>query len=133
MKQDKRIIVSVIWIVVGIVLVALAFAGILDEFWNGMGSGLAVVGIIQMLRFYRLQKNEAYREKVEIELADERNLFIRDRAWAWSGYLFIMVTAVLVIIFKIVGQDMLSLAASFAVCFMLVLYWGSYMILKKKY
>ena len=133
MKYSKKIWLSGFWCVVGAVLIALSFASVVDEFWNGMGSGLAVVGIIQVLRFYRLQKNEAYREKVEIELADERNLFIRDRAWAWSGYLFIMVTAVLVIIFKIIGQDMLSLAASFAVCFMLVLYWGSYMILKKKY
>jgi purine-cytosine permease-like protein len=79
MKQDKRIIVSIMWIIIGVVLIGLSFAGLVDTFWNGMGSGLLVVGIVQLARFYRLQKNEAYREKMEIEAIDERNLFIRNK------------------------------------------------------
>ena len=133
MKQNKRIIVSIMWVIIGIVLIGLSFAGIVDEFWSGMGSGLLVVGIIQLIRFYRLQKNEAYREKMEIEASDERNHFIRNKAWAWSGYLFILISAVACIVFKIMGQDLLSMAASGAVCLMLILYWISFIILKRKY
>ena len=133
MKQDKRIIVSIMWVIIGMVLIGLSFAGIVDEFWSGMGSGLLVVGIIQLIRFYRLQKNEAYREKMEIEASDERNHFIRNKAWAWSGYLFILISAVACIVFKIMGQDLLSMAASGAVCLMLILYWISFIILKRKY
>ena len=36
-------------------------------------------------------KNEAYREKIEIEEKDERNHFIRNKAWAWAGYLYVMI------------------------------------------
>lgn len=133
MKQDKRIIVSIMWVIVGMVLIGLSFAGIVDEFWSGMGSGLLVVGIMQLVRFYRLKNNEAYREKMEIEASDERNHFIRNKAWAWSGYLFILISAVACIVFKIMGQDLLSMAASGAVCLMLVLYWISFIILKRKY
>ena len=133
MKQDKRIIVSIMWIIIGVVLIGLSFAGLVDTFWNSMGSGLLVVGIVQLARFYRLQKNEAYREKMEIEATDERNLFIRNKAWAWSGYLFIMIAAVACIVFKIIGQDLLSMVASGSVCLMLVLYWISYIVLKRKY
>ena len=79
MKQDKRIIVSIMWVIVGMVLIGLSFAGIVDEFWSGMGSGLLVVGIMQLVRFYRLKNNEAYREKMEIEASDERNHFIRNK------------------------------------------------------
>ena len=121
------------WVIIGMVLIGLSFAGIVDEFWSGMGSGLLVVGIIQLIRFYRLQKNEAYREKMEIEASDERNHFIRNKAWAWSGYLFILISAVACIVFKIMGQDLLSMAASGAVCLMLILYWISFIILKRKY
>jgi uncharacterized membrane protein len=92
-----------------------------------------VVGIIQLVRFYRLKNNEAYREKMEIEVSDERNHFIRNKAWAWSGYLFILIAAVACIVFKIMGQDLLSMAASGAVCLMLILYWISFIILKRKY
>lgn len=133
MKRDKRMIFSIIWVVLGTVLIALAFAGKVDVFWNGVGSGLLVVGVLQLLRQYRFSKNEAYREKIEIEEKDERNHFIRNKAWAWTGYLFVLIAAVLCLIFKIVGQDILSLASSGAVCLMLVLYWISYLILKRKY
>ena len=133
MKENKRIIVSIMWVIIGMVLIGLSFAGIEDEFWSGMGSGLLVVGFIQLIRFYRLQKNEAYREKMEIEASDERNHFIRNKAWAWSGYLFILISVVACIVFKIMGQDLLSMAASGAVCLMLILYWISFIILKRKY
>jgi len=129
----KSYLVSILYLLIGAILLGLSFAGIVDEFWNGMGSALLVMGVIQLIRRYRLEKNEAYREKIEIETNDERNQFIRNKAWAWAGYLFVMIMAVACIILKIVGQDVLSMAASGAVCLVLVLFWGSYYILKRKY
>lgn len=133
MKRDKRMIFSIIWVILGTVLIALAFAGKVDVFWNGVGSGLLVVGVLQLLRQYRFSKNESYREKIEIEEKDERNHFIRNKTWAWTGYLFVLIAAVLCLVFRIIGQNLLSLAASGAVCLMLVLYWISYLVLKRKY
>lgn len=133
MKQNIRIIVNSVWIVIGAVLIGLAFAGKVDEFWNGMGSALLVVGILNMLRCYRFNKNAAYREKVQVEQNDERHLFIRNKAWAWAGYLFVLTAAVLSIVLRIIHQDLLSMAASGAVCLVILLYWISYVILKKKY
>ena len=129
----KSYLVSILYLLIGAILLGLSFAGIVDEFWNGMGSALLVMGVIQLIRRYRLEKNEAYREKIEIETNDERNHFIRNKAWAWAGYLFVMIMAVACIILRIVGQDVLSTAASGAVCLVLVLFWGSYYILKRKY
>ena len=133
MKQNKRYLFSILYIIIGTILIGCSFAGMVDEFWNGCGSGLLIVGIIQLIRFYRLHKNEAYREMVEIELADERNHFLRNKAWAWAGYLFVIISGIGTIVFKIIGQDLLSLAASWAVCLVLILFWGSYHILKRKY
>ena len=133
MKPEKRIFVSILWVILGGVLTALSFAGITDAYWSGMGSGLLVVGIVQLLRYHRLNKNEAYREKREIELNDERNRFLRGKAWAWAGYLFILISALASIVLRILHQELLSLAASYAVCLMLILYWVSYKILQRKY
>ena len=133
MKYEKRILLSVIWVVLGTVLICLSFAGKVDMFWNGMGFSLFVIGVIRMLRYYRLNKNEAYREKVEIEEKDERNRFLRNKAWAWTGYLFMMMAAISSIILKIVKQDLLSVAVSGAACFMLLFYWIVYSVLKRKY
>ena len=133
MKQNKRTIMSVLWIVIGVILFSLGVAEKVDSFWSGMGSSLILIGILQLLRSYRFRKNEAYREKMEIAVSDERNHFIRSKAWAWAGYLFILISAVSVIILKVMGQELLSMASAYAVCLMLVLYWISFFILKKKY
>ena len=131
--MDKKNIYPIVLLIAGLALIGLGFAEIVDEFWSGMGSALLVIGIIRLLRFYRLKKNDAYREKMETAVTDERNQFIRAKAWSWAGYLFIMVSAVATIIFRILGQDLLCQVASGAVCLMLVLYWVSYFILRKKY
>ena len=131
--MDKKNIYPIALIIAGLVLFGLGFAEIVDEFWSGMGSALLVMGIIRLLRFYRLKKNDSYREMTETAVTDERNQFIRMKAWSWAGYLFIMVSAIATIILKILGQDLLCQVASFAVCLMLVLYWVSYFVLKKKY
>ena len=131
--MDKKNIYPVVLLIAGFALACLGFVEIVDEFWSGMGSALLVMGIIRLLRFYRLKKNDNYREKMETAVTDERNQFIRMKAWSWAGYLFIMVSAIATIIFKILGQDLLCQVASFAVCLMLVLYWISYFVLKKKY
>ena len=130
---NKRMVYYTGMLLVGLALMSLAFFGKVDEFWNGMGSALAILGAVRLLRGYRLNKNEAYREKVEIAVSDERNQFIRSKAWAWAGYLFIILTGISVIVFKLMGQDLLSQAASWGVCLMLLLYWGAYKVLQKKY
>lgn len=133
MKPEKRIFVSILWVILGGILVGLSFAGLVNDYWSGMGSALLTVGVLQLLRWYRLSKNAAYREKMDVERNDERNHFIRGKAWAWAGYLFILIAAVSSIILRILHQDLLSLAASYAVCLVLMLYWISYFILRKKY
>ena len=130
MKQTAR---YVIYLVLGAVLWILGPMGIVDEFWSGMGAGLLAVGIVRSVMLYRYRRSEAYREKVDTELGDERNRFLRNKAWAWAGYLFILISGCGVIVFKLMGQDVLSMAASWAVCLMVVLYYVSYLILRKKY
>ena len=131
--MDKKNTYPIILLVAGLALIGLGIAEIVDEFWSGMGSALMVIGAIRLLRFYRLKKNDAYREKMETAVTDERNQFIRMKAWSWAGYLFIMVSAVATIIFRVLGQEQFSMFCSYSVCLMLVLYWISYFILKKKY
>ena len=133
MKLNNRLYVYILWLMIGSILIGLSFAGVVDEYWNGMGMGLAVVGAINLIRYYRLNKNDVYREKIELEASDERNHFIRNKAFAWAGYYFVLIAAVCTIVFKIIGQELLSQAAAYAVCLMLILYWISYMILKRKY
>jgi len=133
MKYDRRIIASICYVVLGAVLLALGIMDVVDEFWSGMGGALIAVGVVRVVQFFRYRNNEEYREKAEIAAKDERNHYIRNKAWAWSGYLFMIIAAVATIAFKIAGQETLSFAASMAICLLLVLYWVSFLVLSKKY
>lgn len=133
MKKDKRIIVYILYMVLGIGLFGLGLVKILDSFWSGMGGALIAVGVVRMIHGLRYGKDETYRENTEIAAKDERNRFIRNKAWAWAGYLFVLIAAVSTIVFRLLGQELLSVAAGFAVCVLVLLYWVSFLVLKKKY
>ena len=132
MKKNDTIF-AIIWLVLGLPLIGLGIAGLVDSFWSGMGSALVVIGACRLLRAHRLNKNDEYREKMETFETDERFHFLRTKAWSWAGYLFVIIGGVSVIVFKILGMDTASQAASAAVCLLLVLYWGAYFVLQKKY
>ena len=132
MKKNDTIF-AIIWLVIGLPVMGLSIAGIVDEFWSGMGTALVVIGLCRLLRAHRLNKNDEYREKMETFETDERFHFLRAKAWSWAGYLFVIIGGVSVIVFKALGMETASMAASCAVCLLLVLYWGAYFVLKKKY
>lgn len=133
MKNDRRIVANIVYIIFGAVLTVLGMLDVVDSFWSGMGGALIAVGAVRVIQFLRYNKDESYREKWNVEVQDERNHFIRNKAWAWAGYLFVLIAAICSIVFKLLGQDMLSLAAGFAVSILVLLYWVCYLVLKKKY
>lgn len=133
MKYSKKIWLSGFWCVLGAILIGLSFAGVVDEFWNGMGSGLFIIGLIQVIKQLRYRSDEEYREQVDIALDDERNKYISSRAWAWAGYLYVLIAAVVVVVARILGYDETSMMAAWSVCLLVAFYWVSYMVLRRKY
>ena len=133
MRRKARTVYSIICFVVGAVLISLAFAGKVDSYWNGVGSGLFVVSILNLLRIRRVAKDPEYRENMEIEEKDERNVFLRDKAWAWTGYSFLMIAAFGSIVLRVFGLMEYSYAAAMAVALMSILYVITFAIIKRKY
>ena len=136
MRQPKRsrpLFLSIFWLVLGAALVVCHLAHLIEDFWFSMGIAFMIVGTLQILRHIRCRNNAEYREAREIAAQDERNKFISTKAWAWAGYLFIMIAAIGTIVFKLVGREDLMMLASGSVCLMILLYWGCWMYLRRKY
>ena len=131
--KKERLIASILEIIVGAALLICSMFELVDEFWSGMGTSLLIIGIIFLIRNIKYKTNEEYREKIDVESNDERNKYISLKAWAWAGYLFVMLGAVGVIVFKLIGKEDLMMMASLSVCLIMVFYWISYTFLKKKY
>lgn len=133
MNKSKRFIASISEIAIGVILALCGYIGLVDEYWAGMGTALILMGGIVLLRQIRYRMDETYKENVDVQANDERNRYLRMKAWSYAGYLFVLIAAVMSIILKIMGMDQYALAASGCVCLMVVLYWFSYLILNKRY
>ena len=133
MNNNKRLIANVLEIATGIVLTVLGYSNFIDEYWGGMGTALIFVGCLSLLRQLRYSRSEEYKEKVDIESGDERNRYLRMKAWSWAGYFFVLIAALASIMLKIIGLDQYSLFAGYCVCLIVLLHWTSYLILKQKY
>lgn len=131
--RKLRLIASIAELIVGITLVVCSFMNLVDEFWSGWGVAMSIVGALFLLRNIKYQTNEKYREEVDIQNSDERNRFISLKAWNWAGYLFVIIASVGTIILKFAGKEDLMMLSSGAVCLVVLLYYISYMILRKKY
>ena len=133
MKNNKRLFASIVWIIVGITLSICSFLDFVDAYWSGMGTALLIVGVLQLIRFVRYKQDPAYKEVVDTNAQDERNRFISMKAWSWAGYLLVIIAAIASIAFRALGYNDYSMIASLCVCLILVLYWVSYWMLRKKY
>lgn len=126
-------IFAVLYPVIGAVVWGFSIAGKLDSFWGGLGGGLIAVGALRLVRLVKYNRNVEYREKVDTENSDERNRFISGKAWAWAAYIYMLAAAVGTLAFHLTGRQELSYFCSMSLCALLVLYWGAYLILRRKY
>ena len=132
--NNKRLALTVFWIVLGAVLVVLTVTEVLDSsIYSGMGGALMAVGTLQLIRAVKYRKDSEYKEKVDTELGDERNRFLRMKSWSWAGYFTILIEGIGAIIAMVLGERTIQLVLSYSVCLVLVIYWIAYVILSKKY
>ena len=82
--SKRKMVLSCIWIVLGAVIWGLAFADkIPADLWSGIGAVLMLIGALQLYRNLKYHRDPEYKKKIDIEASDERNSFIRMKAWAW--------------------------------------------------
>jgi hypothetical protein len=134
MYDNKRLALSIFWVVAGIALVVLSVMEVLDSsLYAGMGGGLAVVGVFQIVRNLKYRTNVEYREKVDVEVNDERNKYLRMKSWSWAGYITVLVEAIGVVVAMITGNHQLQITLAYSVCLITFSYWVAYMVLSRKY
>ena len=133
MNNRHKTRLAIVYIIFGLILFGCGLLELVDEFWSGMGSAFAFVGILQLVRCIKYNTNENYRENVDTNAKDERNRFLSMKSWSWAAYLYVISAAVATIVLRILGHEDMSFAASMSICVILMLYWISYMVLKRKY
>ena len=136
--KNRYLPLAVLYIVLGIaIFVSCQIVDLgnstLAQILPGMGGALFGVGIVRLVMGIKLEKDAEYRENYEIRINDERNRYLRMKAWSWAGYVFVLIAAVATIVFAVADRKELMMLASGGLCIMLVRYWVSYMIVRRKY
>lgn len=133
-NNNVRLGFNVFWIVLGVVLVWLSIAEVLDSsVYSGMGGALIGVGVLQVIRITKYRKDPSYKQKVDIEMHDERNTFLRMKSWAWTGYILLLTEAAGCVAATVLGKTTVQIVLGGAVCLMLLVYFAVYFVLKRKY
>jgi len=134
----RKLIGAAICLVLGIIsliILAINYKIISEEllsYLSGFSSGIIVIGIITLIKYIRIMKNQEMTKKIENANDDERLKVINNASMAISFRISIIVEAIISIICSICNKMEISKYLGFAICFQLVLYLATYFIISKK-
>ena len=132
-KLKIRLYTAISYIVLGVALIVTAFITKMEnEYFSPLGFAFAVIGIARVKQYFLISKNEETIKKQEIRETDERNIAIANKAKSVSFSLYILVSCIAIIILQILGKSDLVNILGLSVCALLIFYWISYFIIRKK-
>ncbi len=132
-KLKTRLYVAISYIVIGAVMIAASFlTKTTNEFVSSFGFALLVIGIVRIRNHFIITKNDETIKKQEIAETDERNISIANRAKSLSFMVYVFASSIFVIVLQFLEMNQLATIIGFTVCALLIIYWISYFIIRKK-
>ena len=134
----RKLIGSVICFVIGIaclIFLVVSYEKISEEllsYLSGFSSAIITVGIITLIKYTRLMKNENLSKKLENANNDERLKVINNASMAIAFRISVFVEAVISIICAVCNKLYISEYLGFAICFQIAVYFITYFIISKK-
>ena len=133
-KIKQRLYTARFFIVFGIVLVAVALWKQLDnEFFFAYGVAILAIGIVRMRQYRKQMASPEAMRIQEIRETDERNIMLANKAKSWAFWWYIMICGTAVIVLEFMNQVQIATALACSICFLMVLYWICYYVVKQKY
>ena len=134
----RKLIGAAICIVLGIIsliILAINYKIISEEllsYLSGFSSGIIVIGIVTLIKYTRIMKNQEMTKKIENANNDERLRVINNESMAISFRISIIAEAVISMICAAYNKMEIAECLGFAIGFQLVLYLIIYFIISKK-
>ncbi len=132
-KLKKRLYLGIAYIVIGVIMIICY--NLLDNvntFISSFGFALIMCGIVRVRNYFIITKSEERIRRQQIAETDERNIAISNKAKSWAFGIYLMGACILVIALQFTNLDYLSTVIAFSICALVLLYWISYHIIKRK-
>ena len=134
----RKLIGAAICLILGIIsLITLAinYKIISEEllsYLSGFSSGIIVIGIVTLIKYSRIMKNQEMTKKIENANNDERLRIINNESMAISFRISIITEAVISMICAAYNKMEIAEYLGFAICFQIIVYLITYFIISKK-
>lgn len=133
-KMQQRSIIGIFYILLGLALIiADMLKGFENNYFTSFGMALIFMGIIRLFQYRKITQDDKSMRKQELAESDERIRMIAERARSWAFSLSITGAGIWVIVQNLLGHHEEALPYAWYVCGMVVLYWISYFMIRKKY
>ncbi|MBQ5369200.1 MAG: hypothetical protein IIU56_03185 [Peptococcaceae bacterium] len=133
-KLKKRILTARIFLIAGPLLMAVSIWRNLDnEFFFAWGTALMVIGIVRLRQYRKLMASPEAMRAQEVAETDERNVMLANKAKSYAFFWYVLICSVAVIVLEFMNQVQIATSLAFSVCFLILLYWVCYYVLRRKY
>ena len=133
-KLKKRILTARIFLIAGPLLMAVSIWKNLDnEFFFAWGTALMVIGIVRLRQYRKLMASPEAMRAREVAETDERNVMLANKAKSYAFFWYVLICSVAVIVLEFMNQVQIATSLAFSVCFLVLLYWVCYYVLRRKY
>ncbi len=132
-KLKVRLFTAIAYIVLGAAMIIISLAiKTENEFISSFGFALIFVGIARIRKHMLITKNDETVKRQEIAETDERNIYIANKAKTFTFSLYIIISCLAAIVLQFFDVSLLSQYIFLSVCLLLIIYWVSYFIIRKK-
>ncbi len=132
-KLKMRLFFGIGYIVLGLALIlTFCFIATESDYLSSFGFALIVVGAVRVRNYFLINKNEETLKKHEIAETDERNIAIANKAKSIAFIIYIIAMGISIIVLQILHKSELASVLSGTMCFLILVYWISYFIIRKK-
>lgn len=132
-KMNLYFIWYITLVFIGTALLATHALGWLDDFWIGMGGAFIGVATVRLIQIVRYKTNDTYAERIKTSNHDERNKFLAEKARSRAYFYGTLMECIGIILLRIFEYPELSTLLGIVLCLQLLLYWGNWLWLKKRY
>ena len=131
-KLKFRLYTAITYLLAGIIMAALFLLRInKNEFIFTFGIVLATMGLLRLISYKKITKNDESVHQQEIAEKDERNIAIMHKAKSMAFGVYVFTAAIAVIIFQFLGKNDLCNIIAINMCAIVFLYWSCYFIFQK--
>lgn len=132
-NANYRMFYQVILCFIGFLFAILGFVEEINNTLFTIGVALFICSGLRIIRDIKMHKNHEYRDKVMIAHTDERNIKISEKAGSFAFRFAMLVLCIIELCLIAFELAEIATMVGYVVCFMLVVYWVTYLIYMKKY